>query len=156
MRVLRAPRQFADLTTASSGTTTMKRLPSAVLLVLLPACAMLSGPAKPLPVPHTCYRTTGPLLSPVAGDGAKWLMLTDSGGAGVGARWYIGRVATERGKPQPVRWQTSGPDLIRVLWGNDNGTLEGSEQRGVLSGIARSGTQSWRVSALREACPRDA
>jgi hypothetical protein len=134
----------------------MKRLPIATLLVLLPACGLLSGPAKPLPVPHTCYRTTGPLLSPVAREEPKWLMLTDSGGDAVGARWYAGRVVTGRAKPQPVRWQTSGPAAIRVLWGNESGTLEASEQRGILSGTARSGTQSWRVSALREDCPRDA
>lgn len=134
----------------------MKRLPIAILPVLLPACALFSGPPKPLPVPHTCYRTTGPLLSPVAREEAKWLMLTDSGGDAVGARWYSGRVVTENAKPQPVRWQSSGPAAIRVQWGNGDGTLEASEQRGVLTGSARSGTQSWRVSALREDCPRDA
>ncbi|HEX8360032.1 MAG TPA: hypothetical protein VF613_07995, partial [Longimicrobium sp.] len=66
---------------------------------------------------HTCYRTTGPLLSPAGREEAKWLMLTDSGGAGVGARWYAARVVTENRKPQIVRWQTSGPAAIRVLWG---------------------------------------
>ena len=144
----------------------MKRLPIAALLVLLPGCTILFGPAKPLPVPHTCYRTTGPLLSPAAREEAKWLMLTDSGGGAAGPGWYGGRVVLEKRKPQPVRWQntgpadtrrqTSGPAAIRVSWGNDSGTLEASEQRGVLAGTARSGTQSWRVSALREACPRDA
>lgn len=131
----------------------MKRLPIAVLLVLLPGCAILFGPAKPLPVPHTCYRTTGPLLSPAAREEAKWLMLTDSGG---GAGWYGGRVVTEKGKPQMVRWQSTGPAAFRVSWGNDSGTLEAAEQGGILAGSARSGTQTWRVSALREACPRDA
>jgi hypothetical protein len=132
----------------------MKRLPIAALLVLLPGCALLFGPAKPLPVAHTCYRTTGPLLSPVAREETKWLMLTDSGGAAV-AGWYSGRVATENGKPQPVRWQSTGPAAFRVSWGNDAGTLEAAEQRGILAGAARSGTQSWPVSALREQCPRD-
>jgi hypothetical protein len=130
----------------------MRRLPIAILLVLLPACGLFSGPAKPLPVPHTCYRTTGPLLSPAAREEAKWLMLTDSSGEAVGARWYAGRVVAERGKPQPVRWQSAGPSRIRVLWGD--GSLEASEQRGTLYGTARSATQSWRVSALREDCPR--
>ena len=134
----------------------MTRLPIAALLVLLPGCALLLGPAKPLPVPHTCYRTTGPLLSPVSREEAKWLMLTDSGGGAAGAGWYSGRVVTENGKSQPVRWQTSGPAAIRVSWGNDNGTLEASEQRGILAGSARSGAQGWGVSALREACPREA
>ena len=133
----------------------MKHPLIAVLLVLLPACAIFSGPAKPLPVPHTCYRTTGPLLSPDARGGAKWLMLTDSGG-GAGARGYSGRVVAERGKPQPVRWESAGPAAFRVLWGSDNGTLEASERGGILSGTARTGTRSWRVSALREDCPRDA
>jgi hypothetical protein len=73
-------------------------------------------------------------------------MLTDSGG---------GRVAAEKAKPQPVRWQSTGPAAFRVSWANGGGTLEASEQRGVLAGAARSGTQSWRVSALRESCPRD-
>ena len=132
----------------------MKRLPIAILLVFLPACSLFSGPPKPLPVAHTCYRTTGSLLSPAAREGAKWLMLTDSGGDAAGARWYSGRVAAEKGKPQPVRWQASGPGAFRVLWGNGSGALEASEQRGALSGTARSGTQSWRVSALREDCPR--
>jgi hypothetical protein len=133
----------------------MKRLPTAVLLVLLPACALFSGPAKPLPVAHTCYRTTGPLLSPGTGEEAKWLMLTDSAGGAGRAGWYGGRMVVEKRKPQPVRWQSTGPAAIRVAWGNDAGTLEASEQRGILAGAARSGTQSWRVSALREACPRD-
>ncbi len=124
----------------------MKRLPIAVLLVLLPACSMFFGPPKPLPVAHTCYRTTGPLLSPAEPEEAKWLMLTDSGG---------GRVVMEKAKPQPVRWQSTGPAAFRVSWGNGGGTLEASEQRGNLAGAARSGTQSWRVSALRESCPRD-
>jgi hypothetical protein len=124
----------------------MKRLPIAALLVLFSGCSILFGPAKPLPAAHTCYRTTGPLLSPAAGEGAKWLMLTDSGG---------GRVVTDKAKPQPVRWQSSGPAAFRVSWGNDAGTLEAAEQRGVLAGTARSGAQSWRVSALRESCPRD-
>ncbi len=132
----------------------MKRLPIAALLAILPGCTILFGPAKPLPVAHTCYRTTGPLLSPAAREEAKWLMLTDSGGSAAGAGWYVGRVATENGKPQPVRWQSSGPAAIRVSWGND-GTLEAAEQGGILAGTARAGAQSWRVSALREACPRD-
>lgn len=131
----------------------MRRLPIAFLLVILPGCSILFGPPKPLPVAHTCYRTTGPLLSPVAREGAKWLMLTDSVGA-AGAGWYGGRVVAEKGKPQMVRWQSTGPAAFRVSWGN--ATLEASEQRGILAGTARSGTQSWRVSALREACPRDA
>ncbi len=133
----------------------MKRLAIAVLFALVPACSLFSGPPKPLPVAHTCYRTTGPLLSPAAREEAKWLMLTDSGGDAVGARWYSGRVVAERGKPQLVRWQSSGPGAFRVMWGNDAGTLEASEQRGILTGTARSGTQTWRVSALREDCPRD-
>jgi hypothetical protein len=133
----------------------MSRLPAALLLALLPGCALLFGPPKPPPVAHTCYRTTGPLLSPAAGEPARWLMLTDSGGNAADPRWYDGRVVTERQKPQRVRWQSSGPGAIRVRWGN-GGTLEAAEQRGVLSGSARSGTQSWRVSALREECPRDA
>ncbi len=124
----------------------MKRIPTAVLFVLLSGCSILFGPPKPLPVAHTCYRTTGPLLSPVSGEGAKWLMLTDSGG---------GRVVMEKAKPQRVRWQSTGPAAFRVSWGNDGGTLEAAEHRGVLAGAARSGTQSWRVSALRESCPRD-
>ena len=127
-----------------------------ILLALLPACGLFSGPAKPLPVAHTCYRTTGPLLSPAAREEARWLMLTDSGGGGIGARWYSGRVVAGREKPQPVRWQSAGAGAIRVRWGNDGGTLEAYEQRGTLSGTARSGTQSWRVSALREDCPRGA
>lgn len=133
----------------------MKRVSIAFLLALLPGCSLFSGPAKPLPVAHTCYRTTGPLLSPGAREGAKWLMLTDSGGDAAGARWYSGRVVLERAKPQPVRWQTSGPAAIRVTWGNGDGTLEAYEQRGILTGTARSGAQSWRISALREDCPRD-
>jgi hypothetical protein len=132
----------------------MKRLPI-VLIVFLPACSMFFGPGKPLPVAHTCYRTTGPLLSPGAPEGAKWLMLTDSAGGAAGAGWYGGRMVLERRKPQPVRWQSTGPGAIRVSWSNDAGTLDASEQRGTLAGAARSGTQSWRVSALREACPRD-
>jgi hypothetical protein len=132
----------------------MRRLPIAILLVLLPACGLFSGPAKPLPVAHTCYRTTGPLLAPAAREEAKWLMLTDSSGERAGARWYAGRVVAGKGKPQPVRWQSAGAGAIRVQWGNGDGTLAASEQRGSLSGTARSGTQSWRVSALREDCPR--
>ena len=134
----------------------MRRLLIAITLAHLAGCSLLSGPAKPLPTPHTCYRTTGPLLSPAARGGAEWLMLTDSGGARVGARWYSGRVSPETGKPQMVLWQSSGPGAIRVTWNNGTGDLEAAEQRGILSGTARSGAQSWRVSALREDCPRGA
>jgi hypothetical protein len=33
--------------------------------------------------------------------------------------------------------------------------MELAEARGILTGTARSGTQSWRVNALREDCPRE-
>ncbi len=131
----------------------MNRLPVAALVAFLPACSVFLPPAKPLPAPHTCYRTTGPLLSPDPREGAKWLMLTDSGGDAVGARWYGGRVVMEKGRSQMIRWQSSGPSAYRVSWGK--GTLEASEQRGVLSGTARSGARSWPVRALREDCPRE-
>jgi len=133
----------------------MQRLAAIVLLALLPACSLFFGPPRPAPVAHTCYRTTGALLSPAAEGNAKWLMLTDSGGEVAGTRWYDGRVETGRGKFQPVRWQSSGTGAIRVRWGNDRGSLEAAEQRGVLSGSARFGAQSWAVSARREDCPRD-
>lgn len=133
----------------------MQRLAAAALLAFLPACSLFFAPPRPAPRAHTCYRTTGALLSPAPAANAQWLMLTDSGGSGAGARWYDGRVETGRGKLQPVRWQRSGAGGLRVRWGNDRGSMEAAEQRGVLSGTARSGAQRWAVSARREDCPRD-
>lgn len=132
----------------------MQCLRPAVLLALVTGCGLFGGPSKPKPVAHTCYRTTGPLLSPDAGRDARWLMLTDSGGQGVGARWYDGRMSGAR-KPRRIQWQSTGPGAIRVRWGDGAGTMEAAEVRGILSGTAQSGARGWRVNALREACPRD-
>jgi hypothetical protein len=130
----------------------MHRLRSAVLLALLAACAP-PKPMKPAPGAHTCYRTTGPLLSPAAAPAATWLVLTDSGRVAAGARWYEAQVVTGR-ESRPVQWQSSGTGAFRVRWANA-GTMELAEARGILTGTARSGTQSWRVNALREDCPRE-
>ena len=130
----------------------MHRLRSAVLLALLAACAP-PKPMKPAPGAHTCYRTTGPLLFPGAAPAPTWLVLTDRARETVGARWYDGQVFTGR-TSRPVQWQSSGAGSFRVRWGTA-GTMELSETRGALTGSTRSGTQSWRVNALREDCPRE-
>jgi hypothetical protein len=94
----------------------MHRLRSAVLLALLAACAP-PKPMKPAPGAHTCYRTTGPLLSPAAAPAATWLVLTDSGRVAAGARWYEAQVVTGR-ESRPVQWQSSGTGAFRVRWAN--------------------------------------
>ena len=133
----------------------MQRLGSAVLLALVTGCGLFGGSPKPRPVAHTCYRTTGPLLSPAADTSARWMLLTDSTRERAGARWYDGRVVTGARKPQRVTWQRSGPGAIRVRWDNGAGTMEAAEARGILTGTARSAAQTWRVNALREDCPRE-
>jgi hypothetical protein len=126
-------------------------------LALVGACGS-PPPRTDVPQPsvdHSCYRSSTPLLSRSAARlSGQWLVLSDRGGAAVGAHWYDGRIVEESGTWHRVRWQSVGRGSVRVRWnqGATEGTMELNDRGTELAGTAQSGTQNWHVRATRADC----
>jgi hypothetical protein len=125
-------------------------------IALLGACASLPARSEaPSSGDHSCYRSATPLLSRSAARlSGQWLVLSDRGGAAVGAHWYDGRIVEESGTWHRVRWQSIGRNSIRVRWnqGSVEGTMELNDRGTELAGTAQSGSQNWQVRATRAEC----